>query len=277
MRLHFPVFLSVDSAKAVKAQTYGYLNGINYMAPSRTTLANGQVVNMCAAASAGCIALCLGKYSGQAAMLADLENGSNNVRASRAAKVEFLMRDRQAFLREACVHIARLARRARALSLLPCVRMNGSTDIAWEGLALNVDAATAAVCGVVPGRYANIMSVFPSVQFVDYTKLFARSKRALPSNYHLTYSRSESNEGECLAALSAGHNVAAVFSGLFPSAWHGHPVVDGDKHDLRHLDPRGNAATGGVVIGLTPKGNKAKRDTSGFVLRIAEPMGALAA
>ena len=29
----------------------------------------------------------------------------------------------------------------------------------------------------------------------------------------------------------------------------------------RHLDPRG------VIVGLSPKGTKAKRDTSGFVVR----------
>jgi len=36
-------------------------------------------------------------------------------------------------------------------------------------------------------------------------------------------------------------------------------VIDGDKDDLRFLDPKG------VVVGLIAKG-KAKRDTSGFVI-----------
>jgi len=57
--------------------------------------------------------------------------------------------------------------------------------------------------------------------------------------------------------------VAVIFAHGLPAIrnlW-GHPVIDGDKHDLRFLDPRG------VIVGLTPKGNKAKRDMSGFVLR----------
>ena len=82
----------------------------------------------------------------------------------------------------------------------------------------------------------------------------------LPRNYHLTFSRSETNEADCLDVLRAGGTVAVVFANK-PDTWHGFPVIDGDKHDLRHLDPRG------VVVGLSPKGLKAKRDTSGFVVR----------
>lgn len=39
------------------------------------------------------------------------------------------------------------------------------------------------------------------------------------------------------------------------------PTIDGDKHDLRHLDGRG------VIVWLSPKGAVAKRDSSGFVVR----------
>jgi hypothetical protein len=53
-----------------------------------------------------------------------------------------------------------------------------------------------------------------------------------------------------------------VFAGERPSAWQGFPTVDGDKHDLRHLDPRG-----GFVVALSPKGRIAKKDKTGFVVR----------
>jgi len=49
-----------------------------------------------------------------------------------------------------------------------------------------------------------------------------------------------------------------------PTRWNGFQVIDGDKHDLRQLDPRGAV---GTVIGLTPRGRKAKKDRSGFVVR----------
>jgi hypothetical protein len=52
-----------------------------------------------------------------------------------------------------------------------------------------------------------------------------------------------------------------VFAGVFPAEYLGFPVINGDEHDLRHLDGRG------VVVALSPKGRKAKADNSGFVVR----------
>ena len=68
--MQFKRFFSLDSAKAIKAREYGYLNAINYMAPASTA----GVGNLCPHASAGCLALCLGWYSGQAGMVKDQEN-----------------------------------------------------------------------------------------------------------------------------------------------------------------------------------------------------------
>jgi len=131
---------------------------------------------------------------------------------------------------------------------------------------LHVDEAFAAHLSrlsgetIEPGTH-NIFTAFPMVQFVDYTKNHLRFNRPLPANYHLTFSLSETNEQHALDLLSRGHNVAIVFGCERPATWHGYRVIDGDEHDLRHLDPRN------VVVGLTPKGSKAKRDTSGFVVR----------
>jgi hypothetical protein len=102
---------------------------------------------------------------------------------------------------------------------------------------------------------------FPRVQFVDYTKNSRRFARQLPANYDLTFSRSETNESDCPEVFAAGRNVAVVFAGAMPETWNGYRVINGDEHDLRHLDPKG------VVVGLSPKGHKAKRSTSGFVVR----------
>lgn len=124
--------------------------------------------------------------------------------------------------------------------------------------------------------YDSIMARFPDLQFYDYTKNPGRAvTNAMgfhPANYHLTFSRSETNERQCLDVLAAGGNVAVVFSTAtksgkrpaeaLPADWHGYRVVDGDKDDLRFLDPRG------VVVGLRAKG-RAKHDTSGFVVQVA--------
>ena len=61
------------------------------------------------------------------------------------------------------------------------------------------------------------------------------------------------------AVRDTGINAAVVFRDKLPKTFKGLPVIDGDKDDLRFLDPEG------VVVGLKAKG-KAKRDKSGFVI-----------
>lgn len=256
----FKRFFSVDSAKAIKAQAYGWLNAINYMAPARA----GGVGNLCPHASPGCIALCLGLWSGQAGMRAEGE--SNLVVDSRIRKAQYFMRDRQAYMHEMLHHIARLYRYAKRNKLRLAVRPNGSSDIAYESIRVLISADLAHELSTITGRKIvrgihTIFSAFPWIQFVDYTKNPKRFDRALPSNYSLTFSRSETNDSDSIALLNRGVNVAVVFAKALPKRWHGYRVVDGDKHDLRHLDPKG-----GHVIGLLPKGSKAKRDRSGFVV-----------
>jgi len=243
MKTRFKRFFSVDSPKAIKASKYGYLNAINYMAPFDMA----GLGNVCPHASAGCVALCLGAYSGQAAMRKEGED--NSVTLSRKAKIAYFMKEREAFLNEAAHHIEKLYNQAIDQGLELAVRLNGSSDIAFEGLRLK--------------NGLSLFESFPNVQFLDYTKNASRLKRVLPKNYHLTFSRSETNETQAKALLKEGHNVAVVFAHGLPVSrklW-GFHVIDGDKHDLRFLDPQG------CVVGLSPKGSKAKRDISGFVLR----------
>ena len=240
----FTKFFSTDSAKAIKADKYGYLNAINYMAPHDTA----GVGNLCPNASDGCKSLCLGMYSGQAAMVSDLENGTNAVRESRIAKSQFFMNERQAFMAEMTDHVRAMIRKADRENKKLAVRPNGSTDIAFERIPTDNGQP-------LPFR-------FPEIQFVDYTKSVRRVLDAnRPANYHLTFSLSEPNKAEAEQVLAAGFNVAVVFGAGQPATFMGHRVIDGTEHDLRHLDPQP------VIVGLDPKGKKAKADTSGFVVR----------
>jgi len=240
----FTHFFSTDSAKAIKADKYGWLNAINYMAPHDTA----GVGNLCPNASDGCKSLCLGMYSGQAAMVSDLENGTNAVRESRIAKSQFFMNERQAFMAEMTDHVRAMIRKADRENKKLAVRPNGSTDIAFERIPTDNGQP-------LPIR-------FPEIQFVDYTKSVRRVLDAnRPANYHLTFSLSETNKAEAEQVLAAGFNVAVVFGNGQPDKFMGHRVIDGTEHDLRHLDPQP------VIVGLDPKGKKAKADTSGFVVR----------
>ena len=120
-------------------------------------------------------------------------------------------------------------------------------------------------------------------QFMDYTKRPVRSAERLGlldvPNYHLTFSLDERKISRMRADqwVERGHGVAVVVGHAGNDSskgakkiaraivergelW-GLPVVDGDAHDLRFLDPAGPH----YVI-LSAKG-KALRDRSGFVHR----------
>lgn len=236
------IFSFDDNAKAAKAAAFGYLNAIHYLAPHTM----GGAGNLCGDASAACIALCLGWFSGHAAI-----GESNNVRDSRIAKTRRFMHDRKAYMVDVVRSIENVQALAVKRKLQLCVRMNGSSDIPWEAIK------------TADGR--SLLELFSTVQFVDYTKSVKRALRhargEFPANYNLTFSRSETNHLQCIWVLEAGGNVAVVSSLARPSVWHGFPTVDGDLSDLRHLDPRGH------VVWLSPKGRQAKNDTSGFVVR----------
>jgi hypothetical protein len=240
---HFTQFFSLDSPKAIKARAFGYMNAINYMAPASTA----GVGDMCPWSSVACRALCLGEHSGQAAMHAPGKD--NACTLSRKAKTVMFMRDRAAFMRELAAGIGRAERKAKREGLRLCVRLNGATDINW--------IAT--------------IKAYPHIQFVDYTKSVARALAhaagKLPSNYHVTFSYSGENADDCKRVLEAGGNVAVVFAGKFPKYYLDTHVIDGDKSDLRHLDPCG--FNRGYIVALSPKGAKAKRDgvKLGFVVQ----------
>jgi hypothetical protein len=205
-------------------------------------------------------------------MVTDIDSPAdqgNSVRKSRKDKARRFMRDRAAYLLDFVRSVDSVLRQAAILNMQPCIRPNGSTDIAWEGIRFLIarNAAGKAIKVILGGIGArNIFDHYSWVQFVDYTKNPTRFTRKLPSNYHLTLSRSETNEQACIDALARGINVAVIFASERPATWNSFPTIDGDAHDLRHLDPRGAR---GFVIALSPKGRKAKKDQSGFVVRQA--------
>ena len=262
----FPRLFSTDSAKAAKANGYGYLNAIHYMAPH----SSAGVGNLCSHASPACIALCLGTHSGQAAMVADLENGTNSVRESRKDKARRFMKNRADYMNRLARDILAQERKAKRENLALCIRLNGSTDIAWERIRFDLDAKSLADFAKIDrhptSKAVTLLELFTHIQFVDYTKNPNRMGKT-PSNLHLTLSYAGNNLAACLEALAHGHNVAVVFGEGLPADWHGHSVINGDLHDLCHLDPIDPAGKRGVVVGLAPKGLTAKRDTSGFVVR----------
>ena len=224
------------NAKVAKSAKNGaYLSTLMHLAPANEA-GHG---NVCASSSAGCRAACL--YS------AGRGRFPKTVQA-RINRTRFYFTERQAFLRQLVKELTSHVRKADKLGKQACVRLNGTSDIVWERVA------------------PELFDSFPDTQFYDYTKHVKRCLPgwAMPSNYHLTFSRSEDNEADCLAILRKGRvNVAAVFKPELPSKYKRFTVYNADADDLRFLD---NGGSGGKWAGLIAKGD-AKKDESGFVIQ----------
>jgi len=230
--------LSVNAdAKTSKGVKGGYLTGIMYLAP-----ADASGFNTCKHATAGCRSACL-FTAGRAAIF-------TAINASRIARTRLFFDDRYVFFVTLIREIRALIRKAEREELIPCVRLNGTSDIPWERIQ------------IPDNEGGNIFDRFPNVQFYDYTK-WPVGSRTVPTNYDLTFSRAESNEDHAIAALHAGQRIAVVFDTPkgreLPLMWHGHAVIDADTTDLRFRDPHA------VVCGLRAKGD-ARSDRSGFVV-----------
>ena len=231
--------LSVSSdAKTVKGETLGFLTGILYLAPATTTK-----WNTCPLAKiAQCDVACL-NTAGRGAF--------SSVQTARINKTTWFFTERNSFMQQLVVDIARLIKKANKKGLKPLVRLNGTSDIRWESVAFTD------VTGI---EYVNIFAAFPNIQFYDYTKRGNRTE--LPSNYDLTFSYSgvEGFQPYVENALLNNMRMAVVFRKEkdIPQTFMGIPVVSGDNSDVRHLDDK-------VIVGLYAKG-KAKLDTTGFVV-----------
>jgi hypothetical protein len=216
--------LTTQNYKTTKGEKLGILTGILYLAPAKIS-----GFEVCPRRSAGCTAACL--YSaGMGAF--------SNVQQARINKTKLFFEDRENFMDQLRKDIKALVKKAAKQNMKPAIRLNGTSDIEWT-------------------RFG-IMDEFPDVQFYDYTKVFSRLTQERPANYHLTFSKNESNDEECAAALELGVNVAAVFKTL-PQQWMGRQVISGDETDVRFVDGKG------IIVGLTAKG-KAKKDNTGFVI-----------
>lgn len=228
--------LTVGNTKTVKGEKKGYRTFILHLAPSDLS-----GYNVCPMASAGCRAACLNTAG---------RGRFDNTQNARIRKTRMFFEDRENFMRMLAKDIIAAINNAKRADLIPVFRLNGTSDIRWETIPV--------------GGFRNIMEAFPDYRFYDYTKI--SNRRNLPSNYHLTFSRSEDND-DTVEMILGRHlmNVAVVFNvkknDPLPTNWSDLPVVDGDETDLRFLDPDC------VIVGLRGKGD-AKKDTSNFVVNV---------
>lgn len=252
--------LNIDSnAKTVKGQKKGYMTAILYLTPHTYGAIDDTEKTLCAQAiSAGCGQTCL-STAGRGGIAAkgdvistpagDIPN--NSVQIARLRRTRLFREQPIVFMGQLVDEIRRFIMKAERKGLIPVVRLNGTSDIMWEYIRDD------------QGR--TLFDIFPNVQFYDYTKIYARASRDLPSNYHLTVSYSEATprfaRQSLKASIATGVNLAVVFRGNAPKSFQGLPVINGDESDLRFLDP----ANGTHIVALKAKG-RARQDQSGFVI-----------
>lgn len=229
--------LSKGNPKTLKGEKKGYLTYILHLAPAK--LSGYQV---CPMATAGCKSACL-NTAGRGGIFKKGDN-TNIIQQARIRKTKLFFEQREFFMTTLHNEIKKAIVYAEKKGLIPVFRLNGTSDIAWEKIRVK--------------GFRNIFEAFPNIQFYDYTKIFGRS--SIPSNYHITFSKAESNGRHVKKSIIRGLNVAVVFaSKILPETYLGKKVVNGDESDLRFLDEPNS------IVGLYAKG-LAKKDTSGFVV-----------
>jgi hypothetical protein len=225
-----PAFLLSSSKKTEKCLSVAVLARVLFFTPGV----------FCYKATLACLAACLGHSSGHMQMPTHA--------LARDRRTALYLQSRQMFLQMLMLELTLLEHNARRLGLAAAARLNGSSDLAWELL------------------HSDIFRRFPKIRFFDYTKIPARMNRFLqgadwPANYHLTFSAHAHNHPEARRVLEHGGTVAVVFWPQIPQSFWGFPVINGDEHDARFLDPAG------TIVGLTAKG-QARFDLSGFTVRL---------
>lgn len=230
-------------AKTTKGNGEEYVTAIMYLKPFKTL-----GVNLCAnAESAKCHLPCLNS-AGRGQM--------DSVQKGRLRKTLWFIKDRESFMAQLVKDAESFVKWCSKRKVTPCVRPNGTSDIRFELIPVYRNGI----------RFPNIFAAFPEVQWYDYTKL--ANRRGIPSNYSLTWSYSGASEfyaKQYAMAVERGLNIAVVFRNKesIPAQYLGLPTINGDRDDLRFLDPKG------VVVALYAKG-QAKQDDSGFVVDAME-------
>jgi len=229
--------LSVGTnAKTIKGDNEKYTTAIVYMLP------NGNICPMSGPNMANCEGPCL-VNAGMSAVFP-------SVNISRKKKTDLFQNDQKLFLEILDKDIKKFIRDCKKDGTTACIRLNGTSDIDYERL---ID-----------------MESYDAI-FYDYTKRPNRLNKKLPKNYYLTVSYSQATERyknivENAIKKHSDINVAVVFRDKekIPVSFLGRPVIDGDKDDLRFLDPKGS------IVGLYAKGKEAKNDKSGFIVDVKD-------
>ena len=220
-----------SSSKIAKGLKYNEMTYILYLAPAEQS-----GYNVCPGSTAECREACLTESGHNR-----IDVKKNAINKARIKKTKLFFEQRDFFMQWLQDEIAAAAKKAERAGMKFSVRLNGTSDLSPVQFHLN-------------GK--NILELFPTVQFYDYTKVYNRVELTKKySNYDLTFSYSGDNLMTTIAALENGVRAAMVFEEV-PQKYLGREVIDGDLYDMRYLDAND------VIIGLKYKKVRNKLDIS---------------
>lgn len=221
-----------SNAKTTKNNLPTY---ILYLAPHKQ---NSVGVNVCPNASQGCISGCL-FTAGRAAIFPMINR-------ARIRKTDFYLKERNSFLQQLVKELTAINNRG----IKTAIRLNGTSDLDFHAIVKN--------------RLGVDLFDFKNLIFYDYTKIKGKAEKySGHKKYTVTFSRSETNDADCIELLKDRRcNVSVVFDHRkpMPKLWNGFKVINGDTADDIMISRKG------YVLGLKAKG-KAKKDNTGFVVR----------
>lgn len=217
--------LTRDTAKTVKAIGTQYLNAVMFLEPGGWR---------CPSATAECLRHCL-RTAGRLRF--------DGAAVARRRRTILYRAAPEIFMEMLYEELRDLERYCEKRGLFPAVRLNGLSDLDWT----------------------QVYRDFPRIQFYEYTKRPDLIRRYMdgdfPVNVHFTLSwtGNSSNGGNAtlchqfqLYNTLAHGSVAQVVDGGIPFGY-----VNGDKNDLRFLDPPGS------MVYLSPKGSMKKEIKAG--------------
>lgn len=212
------------SAKVEKGEKYEYMTKVMYLAPF-----NLSGLQMCPNATPACKRDCLGHSAGKLVFQQQSEILRTWAMHYHGSVFQFKLDHA----------IKMLGFDASINGMKAAVRLNGSSDLDWSETV---------------ARHAS-----SGVTFYDYTKDFERALASVDTDYHHTFSVSESPEslaravyhvqcGGTAAVVTHRSKAKAKAFGDWMSQHYGIRVADGDRHDLRFLDK-------GAMVTLSAKGS----------------------
>jgi len=259
----------------------GYIIGTLYLAPQKNIInaphygidyntkeLNLAKVNLCKHATTGCSTSCI--YHQGIFKHALFEK--NKVKQARLKRTLKFLTQREAFFEQIIKEIKALQRKAKRRDLSPIISLNGTSDILWEKESFTYKEK----------EFKNLMELFSDVEFFDYTKYnILKSRKKLPKNYHLTYSRAGTQRGKVVddwsvlsQYLNQNINVAVVCTYdikqqlLDKNTHNTYPVIDGNAYNNRVHD-KSLQEDKGLII-LLEANKKTDINSSVFILQTQE-------